>query len=187
MVIFKELRVNKEGSKLIIDVEIPDYSWNNTASIVELYVHTDTTFISDTQTSDNAVYINKTFAPLTKTVRLELDSASLNNTIINKALFFIFVRTNGVSTSAPPEYQILLNMGAAVNLYPFYQRSVIYMRDLTKDCTDRKAFIDFILRMKALENYIYTGHYSQAVLFWTKYFKESKEIIPFNTNCACYG
>ena len=55
-----------------------------------------------------------------------------------------------------------------------------YIRGIECDCSIPKNFIDFILRLKALELCIKTGNYTKAIKYWNRL-----NINPSNE--CCYG
>ena len=61
-----------------------------------------------------------------------------------------------------------------------------YIKEVNNECDVPKNFIDALLRFKALELSIRTGHYTQAIKYWNKFFRgvKSKNI---NTGCRCHG
>ena len=121
-----------------------------------------------------------------KRVRLELDSTALGVSLCD-TLFFIYIITKGApSADTPCGMDNQTTLGVVANLYPFYRAMVNYMKEVEDECKIPKNFIDTLLRFKALELSIRTGHYVQAVKYWNKFFKgvKSKTI---NTGCRCHG
>lgn len=121
-----------------------------------------------------------------KRVRLELDSTVLGVSL-GETLFFVYVIAKGTpSADTPCGMDNQATMGVVANLYPFYRTMVNYMKEVEDGCEIPKNFIDALLRFKALELSIRTGHYTQAVKYWNKFFKgvKSKTI---NTGCRCHG
>lgn len=121
-----------------------------------------------------------------KRVRLELDSKTLGVSL-NDTLFFVYVVAKGApSADTPCGMDNQMTLGVVANLYPFYRTMVGYMREVENDCKIPKNFIDSLLRFYALELSIRTGHYTQAIKYWNKFFKDTKSR-TINTGCRCYG
>lgn len=60
-----------------------------------------------------------------------------------------------------------------------------YLRELSNSCGIPKGFIDFILRIKALDMAIETCNYTEAIKYW-----EMLNKMPTRTttnNCGCHG
>ena len=51
-----------------------------------------------------------------------------------------------------------------------YQQSMKYIRSIESNCDIPKQFIDYILRIKALELAL-IGNYLLAIKYWNKFFK----------------
>ena len=121
-----------------------------------------------------------------KRVRLELDSATLG-TSLNDTLFFIYIVTKGTpSSDTPCGMDNQTTMGVVANLYPFYRNMVNYMREVENECEIPKNFINMFMRFKAFELSIRTGHYTQAIKYWNKFFRGIKNEL-INTECRCHG
>ena len=102
-------------------------------------------------------------------------------------MFFVYAIAKGYPAPDTPcgrdNSQIL---GTVINLYPFYQDTIGYLKELNDTCTPPKNFIDSILRFKALELSIKTGNYTQAIKYWKQFFSKRKPVTVKN-NCGCYG
>lgn len=121
-----------------------------------------------------------------KKVRLELDSKTLGVSLCD-TLFFVYVVAKGTpSADTPCGMDNQTTMGVVANLYPFYRTMVNYMKEVEDSCAIPKNFIDSLLRFYALELSIRTGHYTQAIKYWNKFFKDIKSR-TINTGCRCYG
>lgn len=121
-----------------------------------------------------------------KRVRLELNSTALGVSLCD-TLFFVYVVTKGTpSADTPCGMDNQTTMGVVANLYPFYRSMVNYMKEVEDECEIPKNFIDALLRFKALELSIRTGHYAQAIKYWNKFFRGVKGK-TINTGCRCHG
>lgn len=120
-----------------------------------------------------------------KRVRLELDSKTLGVSL-DDTLFFIYIVTKGIpAADTPCGMDNQTTTGVIVNLYPFYRYTLDSMKEIENHCNIPKTFIDNILRFKALELSIRTGHYTQAIKYWNMFFKGINST-PIN-RCECYG
>lgn len=193
MIEFRELRVTPDGKRLIIDASVKDLQYYNDVYIDAIIIDTQDTYVAngpstepifshETATDDGTIQEGDG----EKRVRLELDSTALGVSLCD-TLFFVYVVTKGTpSADTPCGMDNQTTMGVVANLYPFYRTMVNYMKEVEDECEIPKNFIDVLLRFKALELSIRTGHYVQAIKYWNKFFKgvKSKTI---NTGCRCHG
>lgn len=182
MIEFKELRVTPDGKTLIIDAAVKDLSYYKDVYIKAIYVDNEDTYVDNGYPSSSPVI--KTSTDGRKRFRVE---APLNAGPYVGSLFFVYVITQGAPTADTPcgmDNQI--TMGVTTNLYPFYRAMVNYMKEVEDECEIPKNFIDALLRFKALELSIRTGHYAQAIKYWNKFFRGVKGK-TINTGCRCHG
>ena len=123
-----------------------------------------------------------------RNIRLRLQASDFNINTLNDTMFFVYVITTGEPSADAPESTVSPQiMGTVTNLYPYYQSMMKSVKELINECKIPKNFIDFSLRLKALELCIRTGNYPQAIKYWNKYFKNKIGTITRVTNCSCYG
>ena len=120
-----------------------------------------------------------------KHVRLILSAKDLGVSL-NDNMFFVYAIATGTPAPDTPcgmDNSIIMN--TVVNLYPVYQNTMCYLRELDSDCQVPKGFMDMILRLKAVELCIKTGNYNKAILYWKKFFLGKTQIPTYN--CGCNG
>lgn len=187
MVQFNELRITPDGKRLIIDASVKDLQYYNDVYIDAIIIDTQDTYVANGPSTEPIFsYETAQEGDGEKRVRLELDSTALGVSLCD-TLFFVYVVTKGApSADTPCGMDNQTTMGVVANLYPFYRTMVNYMKEVEDECEIPKNFIDVLLRFKALELSIRTGHYAQAIKYWNKFFKgvKSKTI---NTGCRCHG
>ena len=184
MVQFNELRINPEGTKLIIDVSVKNSSYYNNVYIDSISIDTQDTF-STSGPSSSKIY-TKTLEGNNKSIKLELGIGDIVPSLLDN-MFFVWVKTKGTpSADTPCGEDNTLILGVTIALYPLYQKAFGYIKELEKKCVTPKGFIDFILQLKALQLAIRTGHYTQAIKYWEKFFKGKIEETITN-KCGCYG
>lgn len=216
MIEFQELRITPDSKCLIIDVSIKDLSYYNNVYLDAVIIDNQDTFTAngpstnplftyEVSTDLNTIYSlpeNNSCNPVEvneegaicftsadsgkKRIRLELNSTSLGTSLCNN-LFFVYIVTKGTpSPDTPCGMDNDTTLAVVANLYPFYRVAVNYMKEVEDNCSISKNFIDYILRFYSLELSIKTGHYTQAIKYWNKFFKEVP-INNSNTRCKCYG
>ena len=65
---------------------------------------------------------------------------------------------------------------------------MLYTKELGDTCSIPKNFIDYILKVKALDLSLKTGNYQEAIRYWNRLFKNFyyTNNVEFS-NCGCYG
>lgn len=184
MIRFNELYITHKGDTLVIDVSVKDSPYYTNVYIDTVTIDTQNTFTENTPSS-SPVY-TKTIDGNQKTLRLELGKDSIVPSLVDN-MFFVWIRTKGIPSSETPcgEDNSLV-LGVAIPMYLLYQHAFSYMKELEMTCSVPKGFIDFILKLKALQISVNTGHYVQAIKYWNKYFTDMKNSISSN-KCGCYG
>ena len=187
MIEFKELRVTPDGKTLIIDAAVKDLSYYDNVYIKSVTIDTQDTY-SESGSSTNPLFhyeVTSASEENKKRIRLELNSTVLGD--ITGNMFFVYITVKGTpAADTPCGLDNVTTLGVTAYLYPFYRFSVNYMKELENECEPSKNFIDSLLRFKAFELSIRTGHYTQAIKYWNKFFKEVKSN-TVNTICRCHG
>ena len=188
MIEFKELRVTPDGKTLIIDVSVKDLSYYDNVYIDSLTIDTQDTY-SESGSSTNPIFyyeVASVSEENKKRIRLELNSSVLGKPITGN-MFFVYITVKGTpAADTPCGLDNVTTLGVTADLYPFYKSSINYMKELENECEPSKNFIDSLLKFKAFELSIRTGHYTQAIKYWNKFFKEVKSN-TVNTICRCHG
>ena len=187
MIEFKELRVTPDGKTLIIDAAVKDLSYYDNVYIKSVTIDTQDTY-SESGSSTNPIFYYEVASVSDenkKRIRLELNNTVLGD--ITGNMFFVYITVKGTpAADTPCGLDNVTTLGVTADLYPFYRSSVNYMKELENECEPSKNFIDSLLKFKAFELSIRTGHYTQAIKYWNKFFKEVKSN-TVNTICRCHG
>lgn len=177
MIVFNELRVLNDSSKLIIEVSVNgdqliDQIWIDTK--VPIYrgaCPTMTTSAYLVASIDDPLYkedIDKFKAVIIPEgkrthLRLELDREPYEENINFPAeMCHVYV----LYTGETEECRCNPSMRTVVNFYPYYQLSIYYMKELSQECKIPRDLIDFILRIKSVEMALKTGNYAMAHELW---------------------
>lgn len=216
MIILEQCKIDSEGKNLIIEAAVENLSYFKDVYIDSVVIDTNKTYspngpsnspvftieydskypqvdttedCSPLKTDDSCkcgnIYTSQKAE--TKRIRLCLSSKDLNGVSLNDNIFFIYVIAKGVPSPCTPcgmdrEYV----MGVAVNLRPIYNMAMQYIKEVNSDCGIPKGFIDMILRIKAFDISLRTGHYTMAFKYWDKLFKNKANVSP-NKGCGCNG
>lgn len=185
MVQFQELRITPDGKKLIIDVSVKNLKYYTNVYLDAIQIDTQDTFVESGPSSE-VVYDTGTIKGDVKSVRVELGTGDLLPSL-NDNLFFVYVRTKGTpAANTPCGMDNVTTLGVVSNLYPLYQHALSYIKELSNTCSIPKNFINYILQYKAFELAIKTGHYTEAIKYWKKFFMGIKDSV-ITSNCGCYG
>lgn len=201
MIKFNELRITPDNKYLIIDVNVEDSSYYEDVIIDSIVIDTQNTYVNNgpsstpiftyrvedsytlvyshsepievpVQESSTGGYVFAVGDSLKKRVRLTLSTEQLPCSFSDN-MFFVYVTTSGDATpDTPTELKKTKAMRTVVNLHPIYKESIAYIKELNYSCTLPKRFVDFILKVKALELSIKTNHYQEAIKYWKKLFKK---------------
>lgn len=195
MIQFNELRLTPDNTTLIIDVSVIDLPYYTDIYIDDIIIDSQDTYVS-TGPSSTPIYnfvVSSTPSSLypgyygnIKNFRKELTISDIPTVVFRDTMFFIYIRVKGTpSIDTPCGMDNITTMGVVVGLYPFYQDTINYLKEIVDPCNIPKKFIDLILRMKALELSIKTGNYIKAIYFWNKFFKQKLDVTIYN--CGCDG
>ena len=189
MVIFNELRITPDNKKLIIDVSINDHKYYENINIEAISIDTDSTFSNNGPSGDTVYEYQVENDEEKKRLRLILSSDDMKSPISNNMYFVYVILSGEYHPNTPCELRRPFTIGTAVNLYPIYKQAVLYTRELSEDCSIPKKFVDYILRIKAIDLNIKTGNYQEAIKYWNKLFKGHNSTTNPSAyiNCECYG
>lgn len=119
-------------------------------------------------------------------IRIVITERELKGSSLNNNLFFVYVVASGYpKPNCPCGMDNQYTMAVAVNMRPIYNMAMGYVKELNSECVPPKGFIDMILRIKAFELSLKTGHYAIAFEQWNKLFKCKKNVPSLNRPCGC--
>lgn len=215
MIEFQELRIDSECSNLTIDVIVPNITYYEAVYIDQIIIDTQDTYTSSGPSSnpiytytvptgvqvydedDNPVFTEDTEAVYVlddygnivgvKSLKLILDKSDLG-VDLDGNIFFVYAIASGTPASDTPcGYDNATTLGVVTNMYSLYQQGMYYINELSNTCEVSQNFIDYILRLKALELSIKTGNYNQAITLWNKYISGKVSTTSNSSKCGCYG
>ena len=193
MLQFNELKITPDSKYLIIDVSVKEESYYENVTIDSIVIDTQDTYIfngpSDKpifkfDSTNSKIYYPNYELEGEKHVRLILSIKDLN-TLPNN-MFFVYAKAKGSpSPDTPCGMDNITIMNTVINLYPIYQSSICYLRELNNSCMIPKGFINMILKLKAVELCITTGDYPKAISYWKRFFMGKIKVSTYN--CGCNG
>ena len=211
-VIFDQLKISSDGNTMYIDAHVGESSYFDRISLDYIaIVPANNEEETVPALEDNKEIYKLTFGEDVRTLSLVLTKASFdeafNNTDskgapiaegptasvpfteanLNRNLFFIYVAVKGTfDPSIPCGLDRTLNLGVAFNVYILYRKAMDYTKELIKECSEHKAFTDYILLWNAFKSSLITGHYLSAIKFFKLLFLDGNNVSNA-TNCGCHG
>lgn len=184
MIQFNELKINYEGTKLIIDVSVMNVRYYEDVYIDSISIDTQDTFI-DGGPSDRAIY-TKTFEGNNKSALIELSEAAILSSLTNN-LFFVYVKTKGTpSANTPCGEDNTVTLGATFYPYNMYCDMLkVFKSEYSGICNPPKKFIDYYLRYKALLLSLLAGNSLKAIEYFNGLVNPVR--VSDRSNCRCYG
>ena len=215
MLEFRELRITPDGKHLIIDVAVQEHSYYENVFIDSIIIDTQDTYVQNGPSS-KPVYQYKVEEDGVQNLYALPEECSCNPILIDEDksycftygyeegrhvrlmlstkditlnnMLFVYVVAKGTpSPDTPCGLDNAIIMQTVVDLYPFYQNTLCFLKELNNSCEVPKGFTDMILRLKALELCIRTGNYSQAIKYWKKFFSNNNRVVVTTSNCKYNG
>lgn len=126
---------------------------------------------------DMTLYIDGVIPVNVKHARIEIRQEDLCRPL-SDTMFFVYIKCRGkeegslpiVSPDCPCGQDSIYTMGVVINNYTIYRRFMCLMRELLNTCDIPKEFIDLYLRWQSVKICIETGHYTEAILYWKRFF-----------------
>ena len=183
MIKFTELRVQKERLIIVAEVrEIEDYYDN--VYIDKIIIDTQDTFTTSGP-SANPIY-SVTVDGYQKKFSISLSSLDLGNVDINKTMFFVYAVAKGIpAPDTPCGYDDTPTVGVTFSMCPIYNKAMGYIKEVENSCEIPKDFINMIIQLKAIQYSVDSGHFTQAVKYYNKFYK-NLSVNTFST-CGCHG
>jgi len=105
---------------------------------------------------------------------------------MNKTMFFVYAEAEGVpSPTIPCGFDETPSVGVTFSLCPIYNETMQYVKEVENDCVLPKSFINMILQFKAIQYSINSGHFTQAIKYYNKFYKNLG--VSTTNSCGCYG
>jgi len=101
-------------------------------------------------------------------------------------MFFVYAVASGTPAADTPCGMDNVNsLGVTFSLCPIYNETMAYVKEIENECILPKSFINMILQLKAIQYSINSGHYTQAIKYYNKFYRT---LSASTTNsCGCYG
>lgn len=193
MVQFNELKISSDYIKLIIDVSVKDIAYYENVYLSEIYIDTQDTFVQSGP-SNNTCYkkelyiIQDNTKVYPKSIRLELGIDQILPSLKDN-LFFIYIKVTGnPSVDTPCGMDNSTTIGVIYDKYSIFKNAMNYIDEINNTCNIPKNFIDYILKYKAFQYSLNTGHYIKAIEYYNKFIKNiNTNVQPVNCNCNGYN
>lgn len=184
MVRFNELRIIPNGTRLIIDVSVRDYSYYDNVYLDSIVIETQDTYL-DSGPSNNPVYSKKIEGDV-KQARIELGKGDLLPAL-DSNMFIVYVVTKGTpAPDTPCGMDSQYTIGVTIYTCPLYDFMMGYVREVERKCVVPRNFIKAFLQFKAFELAISTNNYVQAIAYYNKYIRNMTKDNIKQSDCSCY-
>lgn len=168
MIEFTELNISDDNQYLVIGVRIKCCDLYKDVYLDSITVDNQDTFAGCNDSSKPLYHVEINGDE--KYFRLKLNSFLLGTCLKN--LFFVKVTTKGgPCNDIPCDWNKQSIIGTVANMYPIYQKGMNYIREMEKTCSIPSGFIDFILKIEALELALKTGNYTLAAKYYRMFMK----------------
>ena len=191
MLQFNQLEITKDRKYLIIDVSVIDDPYYENVYIENIKIDNQDTY-SSTGVSSTPIYTysyeEDGIPGDQKRVRVQIKNSDLfsaTNASL-KDLLFVYATAKGTpAADTPCGMDNETTMGVVVDVYPYYQQAMEYVKELADTCNPSQNFADYILRLKGLELAVKTGNYPEAIKIFNKYFKGNTNVNVAKGGCGC--
>lgn len=186
MVIFNELRITSDGKNMIVDVSVDPAAYYPNVYLDNIVIDDQNTYINNGPSTTPVYKYQFPTGVNEKNIRIFIDSSTISSSF-DTSMFFVYVTTKGIpSILTPCGEDENTKMNTVINMYPYYRKSIGYLKEVQKDCDVPVNFINHFLRFQALDYAIKTGHYIEAIKIWKKFFMKFPKTVLFS-NCGCNG
>lgn len=184
MIKFTDLRVS--NGHLIISAEVREIEdYYDNVYIDKIKIDSQDTF-SSTGPSSSLIYESASFPAETKSITLDLDASNFTDIDMDKTMFFVYaVATGTPSADTPCGMDNTNSLGVTFSLCPIYNETMQYVKEVENTCNLPMSFINMILQLKAIQYSINSGHYTQAIKYYNKFYKNLG--VSSTQPCGCHG
>lgn len=184
MVIIEELQVTKDGKNLVIGARVRKEKYYPKIYIDKVIIDTEETYVEGGP-SKTPVF-SKQIEGGAKEVNLSLDKLDLGVYPCSH-LFFVYIIVKGTpSPDTPCGLDNISTLGVTMYMGNYYNTFMNYIKEMNNNCQVPQGLIDTILKYKALNTSIDSGHYLQGIKYYNKWFS-GKPTTPIISNCGCNG
>lgn len=204
MILFDQLRISDDGSKMYINARV-----NKASAFDKVYIESITIMtsekVSETEpgvpTSDY-IYTKKvegeekelnlvlTSADFYKTWKTDMKAMAFNQSDMCNTLFFVYIKCKGtVSSDVPCRLDESTTLGVTFWENLLYRKVMSYTKELSNRCEIPTGFIDLILLWNSFKAAVETEHYIPAIKYYNLLFNgivptEGRDTVR---RCGCYG
>lgn len=184
MITINNCKISSSGKCLNIKATIPKITYYDNMYIQSVSISTDEDYIKNIHKTKE-VYSNNDKD--VKSINLTVTAKELGLDSFNDNMFFVYITCGGIpAITTPCGMDEATSCCVAVNMKPIYDSAMNYIKELNDTCNIPRNFIDFILRFKAYELAVRSGHFNKAIQYWYKIRTVNVPNIVTN-KCGCNG
>lgn len=211
MIVFDDLRITKDASALFIKASVSKMHYFDNTQIKYIYVLNEEMLeeigysvddITET-TIESRLADYKVDAIISedgKTAECVISAGTFLNGLLDennkpykyggldKHVWFVFVHTNGLKELDTPCTCTDPVVGVTMYMGDIYNNFMSYIKELNRNnCQIPQGMIDQFLRFKAMNIAFDSGHYTQGIEYFKKWFTGDYVQTSTTANCGCHG
>lgn len=201
MVTFKELGISNDSKALVIDACIPDLPWFEDCYIESVKVCGQDAYMDGSEPPSGALSLYErpggTPEGCHKEVSLVVQDGyqcgeSVFHLPLDDTLFFVYVKMGGTpkpygDEPVPCGFDEEWSMGVTFSTCKLYEGMMQHVKETADTCQVPANFLDWYMRVEALEAAINCNHLMEAVSIWNKWFKGNGPMPGSYRNYLCHG
>lgn len=185
MITIEELKITNDGKNLVIRASVRPESYYTNVYIDKVIIDTEETYVGE-RPSETPVY-TFTCNYNTKHIDMVLTRVDIIPNF-REHMFFVYIKTKGApAPDVPCGMDNSTTLGVTLYKGDIYDTFMSYIKEMNSNCQVPQGFIDQILRYKALNLAIDTGHYTQGIDYYNRWFKDGGQNVATSSNCGCNG
>ena len=183
MIVFNELRITDDGTKLIVRARVRQEDIYNNVYITGIKLGS-----GETYTEGDIGGVTRMLDTPAKSIDITITNyeIALQTSIdFKKDLIFIEVITTGDPT-IDCCCEDKGNIGVTLYMHNIYSNFLNMIREMGNTCSIPDNFINSFLEYKALETAIDSKHYTKGIEYYNKWFKNNNTL-AITGGCGCNG
>lgn len=216
MIIFDQLRISDDGTKLYVEVHVNGADYFKNIYIDKIYVYTadkvsetdpNTPVIETDESTNTSKAVDYIYAEQVdgevkekswvlkasdciKSWKTDAKEMKFTQKEMGQSLLFVYIVCKGtVGECTPCRLDDKTTLGVTFDEKLLWQRAMGYAKALGDGCDVPVGFVDFILLWNAFKASVETEHYIAARKYWAMLFDKDSDgyIAEAGGGCGCHG
>lgn len=187
MVVFHQAEITPDSRRLLLDVSVSHYNFDQNVIISEIRLDTSENFLElgaseksialYTGKDDDGNELNEQHVRFT----YDLDGTGISG----DDLLFVWVLTTESAADTPCNLRPKMGLRVVYNKQKIYNDSMNYIKTID-NCNPSLEMINFMLRLMAFKMALEAGNYPQAIKYWNEFFNMKYKDCVIR-RCGCNG